>query len=127
MVKYESVFSETWDEDDTKKTIRAPSKKYFEITNVLISCNAVIDGYMILTSEPLEDLDYIPQKASAIAHCTMNQKQTQNFQFLNGFKTKFLTVGFSNSGSYQAKITVVYRIVPATKPDLIFDFIKKYR
>lgn len=125
--KMTPIFSEKWDGEDTKKTIKAPSGTYYKINNIIFSSNIAIDGYLILTSEPVEDLDFAPDNILAIANFTCNQKQSQNIQFLNGVITKYITLIFDRTGSFEVMISIAYELVNATKANLIYDFVKRYR
>lgn len=125
--KLSNIFSETFVADDKKKTIRAPVKKYFAISSIFFSSDTATSGYMIVTGEPLEDLDYIPDNSKAICSFSCNQKLSQNAFFPDPIICKFITVGFNTSGAFNARISIHYKLVNASKANLIYDFVKRYR
>jgi len=115
-----------WDSDNKRYLYKAPFKKYYKIYSIHLSNNDAISGFLGVVTKPTEEKSTIKYHNKFIGHFSTNV--VGNFsRYLEGYKTKYISAGFNNSSNRTCILTIEYEIVDASKPDLIQDFVKRYR
>ena len=110
---------------------RAPFRQYYNIHLIVITARVDVDNTLKIIDTQLKPIDttsLVPAGMNSIVDFPVIKGELV-IPFPIPLRTKYLTIGFTNNTTtnLDISVTIFYTLRKGTKPELIYDFIRKRR